>query len=241
MPTSHEMARTIVKTIEDGRTSGSLSFLGPDGKTQVALDQKNHKASIVISWQHSPNTPLDFLRKTLSDLVSVVAKQFNVFPDSVLINPSGRFVLGGPLADTGLTGRKQIVDSYGGNVRHGGGAYSGKDATKVDRSGAYMARYVAKHIVAAELAQRCEIQLVFAIGLPEPILIGIDCENTEKALLDCIRNAVLKTFDFSVRGIINELKLTSPIFQKTASGGHFGNDEFLWEQLAKKDTLLKFI
>jgi S-adenosylmethionine synthetase len=241
MPTSHEMARTLVKTIEHGRKTGELSFFGPDGKTQVAIDRRNNSASIIVSWQHAPETPIEFLRKTLSELVSAVAQQFNVSLSSVLINPSGRFVLGGPLADTGLTGRKQIVDSYGGSVLHGGGAYSGKDATKVDRTGAYMARYVAKHVVAAGLAKRCTIQLVFSIGICEPILIGIDCEHTEKVPLDLIRAAVMKTFDFSVSGMIKDLTLTTPIFQKTASGGHFGREEFPWEQLPKKDILLSTI
>lgn len=239
MPASYEIARTIVRALEEGRTTGELAFLGPDGKTQVALSPLSRGASIVLSWQHTEEVSIDFLRSRLVDLITHVINPFDVTIDSLLINPSGRFVLGGPLADTGLTGRKQIADSYGGTVYHGGGAYSGKDATKIDRTGAYMARYVAKHIVALGLAKRCHVQLVFAIGLPEPILIGIECDETQRVPVDVLKTAVLKTFDFSINGMITQLHLNTPIFQKTASGGHFGRDEFPWEQLTKKEALLQ--
>lgn len=239
MPRSYEMARSIVRAIEEGRATGELSFLGPDGKTQVAVSRESHSVSIVLSWQHTEKTPLITLREHLSTLVTRVIAPFDISIDSLLINPSGRFVLGGPLADTGLTGRKQISDSYGGSVFHGGGAYSGKDATKVDRTGAYMARFVAKHIVASGLAQRCLVQLVFAIGVKEPILIGLDCDGTNRVPFKSLRTAVLKTFDFSIGGIIRSLKLNTPIFQKTAWGGHFGREEFPWEQLLLKESLLQ--
>jgi len=155
----------------------------------------------------------------------------------LLANPAGRFVLGGPLADTGLTGRKQIVDSYGGSVHHGGGSYSGKDATKVDRSGAYMARYMAKHVVAAGLAAKCETQLIFSIGQQDPLCLGINCFGTEIIPEDRIVEALYKVFPLTVSGIINEFDLTKPIFQKTAFGGHFGRPEFPWEQLHRLEEL----
>lgn len=155
----------------------------------------------------------------------------------VLINPTGRFVIGGPQGDTGLTGRKIIVDTYGGYARHGGGAFSGKDSTKVDRSAAYMCRYVAKNIVAAGLADKAEIQVSYAIGLPRPISIFIETFNTEKVSLDKIYQAVEENFDFSVSGMIKTLKLREPVFFKTSKYGHFGKSDFSWEQTDKADIL----
>lgn len=234
MPRSYEIARTIVRTIQEARDAGTLPFLGPDGKTQVAVDVHDKNAgSVVVSWQHSEKTSLEEVRTALTMILRKVGEQYEFHPSRILVNPSGRFVLGGPLADTGLTGRKQIVDSYGSSVRHGGGAYSGKDGTKVDRSGAYMARYVAKHVVAAELATRCEIQLIYSIGQSLPLNIGVDCYGTEKVPLQQIEKAILATFDFSVGNIIEELALMTPHFRNTAWGGHFGRDEFPWEQLSR--------
>jgi S-adenosylmethionine synthetase len=244
MPRSYEIARTIVGEIQKLRATAQGAFLGPDGKTQVAIDRSSHEArngSVVLSWHHSATATLEDVRSALLPIVQEVSEQYQFRPDPILINPSGRFVLGGPLADTGLTGRKQMADSYGSSVVHGGGSYSGKDATKVDRSGAYMARYVAKHIVAAQLATVCEIQLVFAIGKPTPLHIGINCYGTETVRLEILKKAVEQTFDFSVGGIIRELHLTTPLFQQTSYGGHFGRDEFPWEHLPHRETLLHHV
>jgi S-adenosylmethionine synthetase len=234
MPRSYEIARTIVEQIHEERDSGRAYFLGIDGKTQVAIDlTRKDTGSVIVSWQHSETTSLEEVRATLSTIIQKVTEKHGFHTAIILINPSGRFVLGGPLADTGLTGRKQIVDSYGSSVRHGGGAYSGKDATKVDRSGAYMARYVAKHVVAADLATHCEVQLIYSIGLALPLNIGIDCFGTEKVSLAAIEKAIRNTFDFSVGSIIQELQLMTPFFRKTAFGGHFGREEFPWEKLPR--------
>lgn len=238
MPKAYEIARSIVRKIQDLRTHSPDCLLGPDGKTQVAIDTSTMtNGSLVLSWQHSPSAPLDDVRHVVRPIIDEVCALFRFHPDTLLINPSGRFVSGGPLADTGLTGRKQISDSYGSSVLHGGGAYSGKDATKVDRSGAYMARYVAKHVVAAGLAARCEIQLIYSIGKAQPLSVGVHCFGTEKVPLPVIESAIHKTFDFSVGGIIKELNLTSPIFKSTAWGGHFGRDEFTWEKLPHISSL----
>jgi len=234
MPLSYEIARTLVRAIH----TKNIPILGPDGKTQICLSPK--ETSVLISWQHVKEASQQDVQQELLPIIKEVCDQFSITPTTICINPSGRFVKGGPFADTGLTGRKQIVDSYGGSVCHGGGAFSGKDATKVDRSGAYMARYVAKHVVAARLASVCEVQLIFAIGKPEPINIGLDCFGTEKIPLQQVKQAILHTFNFSVEEIISHLNLTSPIFQQTAWGGHFGRLEFPWEQLDQLDTLLGF-
>jgi S-adenosylmethionine synthetase len=176
---------------------------------------------------------LEEVRDTLHACVEEISEKFQFKPNLLLLNPSGRFVLGGPFADTGLTGRKQVVDSYGGSIPHGGGAYSGKDATKVDRSGAYMARWVAKHVVASGAANRCMVQLIFAIGKKDPLHIEIECFGTEKVPQENIKKALLSTFDFSVEGIIQDLDLRQPIFTKTSSLGHFGRNGFPWEELTR--------
>ena len=238
MPRSYEMARGILQAIQTKRSSHP--FLGPDGKVQVSInpERKNHfSGSVVVSWQHSASASLTDVQEVLHSCVEEVGERFKFKPDLLLLNPSGRFVLGGPFADTGLTGRKQIVDSYGGSVLHGGGAYSGKDATKVDRSGAYMARWVAKHVVASGAAKRCQVQLIFSIGKKDPIHVGIDCFHTEKTPLEKIEKAILATFDFSVEGIIRDLDLRQPIFKKTSSMGHFGREGFTWESLSRLDSL----
>jgi S-adenosylmethionine synthetase len=238
MPRSYEIARTIVQEIQEERASGKAPFLGIDGKTQVAIDLTSKGGgSVIVSWQHAEETALKEVRTALAAIVQKGTERYGFCPTTVLINPSGRFVIGGPLADTGLTGRKQIVDSYGSIVRHGGGAYSGKDASKVDRSGAYMARYVAKHVVAAKLATRCEVQLIYSIGRALPLNIGVDCLGTEKVPIAALERAIRKTFDFSVGGIIQELCLTAPFFKRTAFGGHFGRDEFPWEKLPRINDL----
>ena len=242
MPKAYEAARSIVFKIHDLRSADPNCLLGPDGKTQVAIDRATlTHGSLVLSWQHASTATLDDVRRLVLPIIDEVCSRFSFQPETVLINPSGRFVTGGPLADTGLTGRKQISDSYGSFVPHGGGAYSGKDATKVDRSGAYMARYVAKHIVAANFASRCEVQLIYSIGRTLPLSIGIDCFGTEKIPLQAIAAAVHQTFDFSVGGIIRELCLTTPIFRSTAWGGHFGRPEFPWERLPHVEALQRLV
>lgn len=242
MPRSYEIARGIVSTLQALRSMPHFAWLGPDGKTQVAFSRESkNQGSIVLSWQHAPHIDIHDVRALLSPVVEEVASQYGFTPHQVLINPSGRFVLGGPLADTGCTGRKQMVDSYGGAVLHGGGSYSGKDGTKVDRSGAYMARWVAKHIVATGLARICEVQLIYSIGKKTPLHIGIDCYGTETIPCARIVQAVHKTFDFSVSSIIRELRLTTPIFLQTSFGGHFGRKEFPWEELRACDELLTHV
>lgn len=235
MPKSYEMARMIVSSIENIRAREKKSLFGPDGKTEVSLHE--NEAQIVVSWQHKEDAPLTEIRQQLLDVVEKTAVSFDVKIDRVLLNPSGRFVCGGPFADTGLTGRKQIVDSYGGSVHHGGGSYSGKDCTKVDRSGAYMARYVAKHIVAAGFASRCETQLVFSIAVEKPISFAIDCFGTATVDEEILKEAVLQTFPWTVSAIIKELSLTQALFLQTAAGGHFGREEFFWEKLPRLKEL----
>jgi len=235
MPLSYEIARSIIFEIQNKRPP----FLGLDGKTQVALDTtdaKNH--SLVLSWQHSDEISTQEVQNHLLQQVEKVSSSFQTSFSSIIINPSGRFVLGGPAADTGLTGRKQIVDSYGGSVRHGGGAFSGKDASKVDRSGAYMARWIAKHIVATKLATKCEVQLIYSIGKKDPLAIAIDCFDTQTAPIHSIQAAIQKNFDLSVGGIISSLNLTRPIFLPTAFGGHFGRAGFSWEETPQCEALL---
>jgi S-adenosylmethionine synthetase len=242
MPKAYEIARAIVCELSDLRSADPNCILGPDGKTQIAIDTSTMTSgSLVLSWQHASSATLDDVRHLVRPIIDTISASFNFHPETVLINPSGRFVMGGPLADTGLTGRKQISDSYGSSVRHGGGAYSGKDATKVDRSGAYMARYVAKHVVAAQLASRCEIQLIYSIGRALPLSIGIDCFGTEEVSLQILQTAIRQIFDFSVGGIIRELRLTTPFFQSTAWGGHFGRPEFPWEELTHLQALQNLV
>lgn len=201
-------------------------------KSQVTIDYtdiNNPKIdTMLMSIQHDPDyNEVEFKKYIKENIMDLVADEFNMNKDfKVLINPTGRFVIGGPQGDTGLTGRKIIVDTYGGYARHGGGAFSGKDSTKVDRSAAYMCRYVAKNIVAAGLADKAEIQVSYAIGLPRPISIFIETFNTEKVSLDKIYQAVEENFDFSVSGMIKTLKLREPVFFKTSKYGHFGKSDF---------------
>jgi S-adenosylmethionine synthetase len=240
MPRSHEIARNIVDIIQQKKSEDS--FLGPDGKVLVAINPLNQSTgSIIVSWQHSEKSSLEDVQSLLRTYVDEAISSYSFYPSRLLLNPSGRFVRGGPFADTGLTGRKQIIDSYGGLIFHGGGSYSGKDATKVDRSGAYMARWVAKHIVASGLASKCLVQLIFSIGEKEPLHIELDCQGTETVHLNSIKKAVLQTFDFSVEGIIKALNLTQPFFRKTASIGHFGREGFPWETLSLLDVLKSFL
>ncbi|AVN63606.1 methionine adenosyltransferase [Mesoplasma florum] len=238
---SHELVYLASKL----RKEGKFKWARPDMKSQVTIDytdESNPKIdTILMSIQHDDEMIEEEFKKFIkSEVMDVVAKEFELNTDfKVLINPTGRFVIGGPQGDTGLTGRKIIVDTYGGYSRHGGGAFSGKDATKVDRSAAYMARYAAKNLVASGLADKIEIQVSYAIGKPEPVSIFIETFGTEKVNKEVIAKALNENFDFSVNEIIRKLDLRKPTFLKTATYGHFGKDEFTWEQLDKVQTIKK--
>ena len=242
MPLPIVLAHRLTKRLSDVRKSGELSYLRPDGKSQVTVEyDEAGKAvrvhTVVISTQHSEEIDQETLR---ADILAKVIKPS--IPEALLdaktiyhINPTGNFVVGGPKGDAGLTGRKIIVDTYGGWGRHGGGAFSGKDASKVDRSAAYAARYVAKHVVASGAAKECEIQLSYAIGVAQPLSINVNTNQTNTVSEEQIIQAVRATFDLSPQGIIKQLELTKPQFRATAAYGHFGRPEFRWEQLDKLD------
>lgn len=248
MPLPIMLAHKIAYRLSEIRKQDILSYLRPDGKTQVTIEYRNGKPfridTIVVSSQHSPDVHLKDMKE---DIIEKVIKP--VVPKELLdeetvkyyINPTGRFVVGGPMGDTGLTGRKIIVDSYGGVGSHGGGAFSGKDPTKVDRSGAYVARYIAKNIVAAGIADRVEVQLAYAIGVPEPVSILVDTHQTGKVEEELIAKLIRKNFDLTPKGIIDHLKLRRPIYRKTAAYGHFGkkDPDFTWELTDKAATLRK--
>jgi S-adenosylmethionine synthetase len=246
MPTPISLAHQLAQKLSEVRKSGLMSYLRPDGKSQVTVEyDSNHKPvrvdAVVISTQHAETVGNEELR---ADILKNVIQA--VIPSKLLdqdtkyhINPTGRFVVGGPMGDTGLTGRKIIVDTYGGMGRHGGGAFSGKDATKVDRSAAYMARYVAKNIVAAGLADRCEVQLAYAIGVAEPVSVLVDTFGTGKVDEDKLEELVRKNFSLTPKGIIEGLDLRKPIFKATAAYGHFGRkgEGFTWEKTDKAAAL----
>lgn len=238
---SHELVYLASKL----RKERKFKWARPDMKSQVTIDYTDESNpridTILMSIQHDDEMiESEFKEFIKTQIMDVVAKEFKLNTDfKVLINPTGRFVIGGPEGDTGLTGRKIIVDTYGGYSRHGGGAFSGKDATKVDRSAAYMARYAAKNLVAAGLADKIEIQVSYAIGKPEPVSIFIETFGTEKVDKEIIAKALNENFDFSVNEIIKKLDLRKPVFLKTATYGHFGKDEFTWEQLDKVATIKK--
>ncbi len=227
------------------RKSKKLPWLRPDAKSQITVEYEGHTPTridtVVVAHQHDPEIQNDQLREAIiEEIIKPVLEPTGLLKQDTkyFINPTGRFVIGGPMGDSGLTGRKIIVDTYGGMGRHGGGAFSGKDPTKVDRSAAYMARYVAKNIVAAGLAERCEIQLSYAIGVPFPASIMLDLFETGKEPEHVIIEAVKKVFDLSPAGIINTLNLRLPIYQETASYGHFGRPQFSWEKTDKAQALL---
>jgi S-adenosylmethionine synthetase len=234
--------------LTEARKRDILGYLRPDGKTQVTVQYKDGAPykidTIVVSSQHSPDVTLKEMKE---DIIEKVIKP--VVPPELLdeevvkyhINPTGRFVVGGPMGDTGLTGRKIIVDSYGGVGSHGGGCFSGKDPTKVDRSGAYMARYIAKNIVASGIADRVEVQIAYAIGIPEPVSIFVDTFGTGKIPNDKIIPLIRKNFKLTPKAIIESLNLRRPIYRKTAAYGHFGRSEsdFTWEATDKAETLRK--
>jgi S-adenosylmethionine synthetase len=244
MPMPIVLAHKLSRKLAEVRKNGMIKNLGPDGKTQVTIEYKDGKPSridaIVIAQQHKEEISEDQLRKEIYEKVILpICKDMMDTNTKVHINATGRFVIGGPEGDTGVTGRKIIVDSYGGIGRHGGGAFSGKDPSKVDRSGAYMARYVAKNIVASGLAEKCEVQISYAIGVAKPTSVNVDCFNTGKIPEEKINEIVSRVFDMRPRAIIEILNLRRPIYKKTASYGHFGrNDEdFTWEKTDKVDIL----
>ena len=247
MPLPIALAHKLARRLTEVRKSGELSYLRPDGKTQVTVVYEDGKPvavdTIVISTQHDPDVTLEQIKQDLMEKVikPVVPAELLTAETKYFINPTGKFVIGGPQGDTGLTGRKIIVDTYGGMARHGGGAFSGKDPTKVDRSAAYAARYIAKNIVAAGLADKCEIQLAYAIGVAKPVSISINTFGTNKVTEDVITKLVNDNFDLRPAGIIKELDLRRPIYAQTAAYGHFGRTDvdLPWEHTDKAETLRK--
>ena len=239
MPLGITLAHKLTKQLEQTRKKGIIKNIGADGKSQVTIEYENEEIkridTILISIQHHNNKKLQELKQEIKKEVidKVVPKDLIDKDTKILINPTGRFVIGGPLGDSGLTGRKIIVDTYGGYAKHGGGAFSGKDGTKVDRSGAYMARWIAKNIVANGYATKCEIQLSYAIGVKEPVSININTYNTNTIPEKEIEKKVLKTFELTPQGIIKELNLRKPIFTKTTNYGHFGKKNLPWEKIIR--------
>ncbi|AFM02098.1 methionine adenosyltransferase [Desulfitobacterium dehalogenans ATCC 51507] len=249
MPLPIDLAHRLALQLSSVRKSGLLDYLRPDGKTQVTVEYVDDRPvrvdTIVISTQHHPDVAQERIRKDLLEHVIYPVVDRDLLDEGTryFINPTGRFVIGGPQGDAGLTGRKIIVDTYGGMARHGGGAFSGKDATKVDRSGAYAARYVAKNIVAAGIADRCEIQLAYAIGVAQPISIMVDTFGTGKISNNDIITLIRDKFDLRPAGIINSLGLRRPIYRQTAAYGHFGRADIdlPWENTDKAKTLCQQI
>ncbi len=247
MPMPISLAHKLSRRLSEVRKSGLLEYLRPDGKTQVTVEYVDGKPvrvdTIVISTQHGPEVDLATIEKDLIEHVikPIVPAEFLDADTKYYINPTGRFVIGGPQGDAGLTGRKIIVDTYGGMARHGGGAFSGKDPTKVDRSAAYAARYVAKNVVAAGLAEKCEIQLAYAIGIAHPVSILVETFGTAKVEEELIAGLVKKHFDLRPAGIIKTLDLRRPIYRQTAAYGHFGRTdvELPWEKTDKAELLRK--
>jgi S-adenosylmethionine synthetase len=246
MPLPIMLAHKLVRQLADVRKKGILEYIRPDGKSQVTIEYKDGRPArvdtVVISAQHSPEVSLRQIREDIVEKVILPILPRDLYdPERITfhINPTGRFVVGGPQGDTGLTGRKIIADTYGGVGSHGGGCFSGKDPTKVDRSGSYAARYIAKNIVAANLAEKCEVQVAYAIGVQQPISVVIDTKETGTVPDDEIQKAVRKHFDFSPAGIIKALDLRRPIFKKTAAYGHFGRiePEFTWEKVDLAEAL----
>ena len=248
MPAAIYYAHKLAIKLKEVRKNGTIDYLRPDGKTQItAKYDDNNKFvgidTIVISTQHDDNIPHDRIEKDVIKYVikSTIPNELMDENTKIYINPTGNFVIGGPAGDSGLTGRKIIVDTYGGYAPHGGGAFSGKDPTKVDRSAAYYARYVAKHIVAAGLADKCEIQVAYAIGVARPVSICVNTFGTNKIEESKIQELINNVFDFRPANIIKELGLRVPIYAKTAAYGHFGNNEYNWEKLNKLEECNNYI
>ncbi len=249
MPLPINLAHKLVKRVDDLRKNGTIPWLGPDAKSQVIVAYRDgvpYKIeSVVLSAQHQPDITdkeihYDLLEKVITPVIPAQFGSDDFFANTCLINPSGRFETGGPKGDVGLTGRKIIVDTYGGSCPHGGGAFSGKDPTKVDRSAAYMARYIAKNIVAAELADRCTVQLSYAIGRLKPLAVSIDFHGSGIESESRIRKCIEELFELDPLGIINTLKLRRPIYKKSAVYGHFGRElpDFTWEDTDRVDDIL---
>lgn len=247
MPLPIALAHKLVKYLAEVRKSGELTYLRPDAKSQVTVEYDNDQPvrvdAVVLSSQHDGDVSLEQIKNDLTERVikKVIPSDWFDANTKIYINPTGRFEIGGPHGDTGLTGRKIIVDTYGGFGRHGGGAFSGKDPSKVDRSAAYFARYVAKNVVAAGIARRCELQVSYAIGVAEPVSIRVETFGTSSYSNEEIVTVLRKVFDFTPRGIIKKLDLLKPIYQATAAYGHFGRNEpgFTWEKLDSVEALKK--
>ncbi len=248
MPAPIMYAHNLLHRATRLRKNKTIAWLRPDAKSQVTIEYEGHKPvridTVVISHQHDPEVSYDTIKEgVIEEIIKPELEPTGLLDKNTkyFINPTGRFVVGGPFGDTGLTGRKIIVDTYGGMGRHGGGAFSGKDPSKVDRSAAYMARYIAKNVVAAGLADRCEVQLAYAIGVPFPVSIMVDTFGTGKVADFKISEAVKEVFDCTPAGIIKTLDLKRPIYRPTASYGHFGRSEFSWEKTDKIDALKKAV
>ena len=250
MPLPIALSHALAKRLAALRKSGGVDYLRPDGKTQVTVEYRDgvpaRVDTIVISTQHSPDAELSVIRQDMIDRVILPTVPGALLDEQtkIYVNPTGRFVIGGPAGDTGLTGRKIIVDTYGGYAAHGGGAFSGKDPTKVDRSAAYAARHIAKNIVAAGIADKCQVQLAYAIGVAHPVSIRVDTYGTGKYAEDKICDAVEAVYDLTPRGIINWLDLRKPVYKNTSAYGHFGNvigEERTWEQTDTAEKLLEAI
>jgi len=245
MPLPIQLAHLLARRLAETRKSGELPYLRPDGKSQVTIEYRDGRPfrveAVVVSSQHDSNVTNEQLRSEIEEKVikHTVSSELLDKDTKYHINPTGRFVTGGPQGDAGLTGRKIIVDTYGGYAPHGGGAFSGKDPTKVDRSAAYMARYVAKNIVAAGLADKCLVQLAYAIGVADPVSVLVDTSGTGRLSEKALSKLVRESFELTPRGIMEELKLRRPIYKATAAYGHFGRDEdgFSWEKTAKAESL----
>jgi S-adenosylmethionine synthetase len=245
MPLPIALAHRLTRRLSEVRKDGTLKWLRPDGKSQVTVEyhfgQPARVDAVVISTQHSPDVDNEQIERDVKEHVIKPVIESNLLDDETkyFINPTGRFVVGGPFGDSGLTGRKIIVDTYGGMARHGGGAFSGKDPTKVDRSAAYAARWVAKNVVAAGLAKRCEVNLAYAIGVARPVSVAVETFGTEAVPVEQIERAITETFDLRPAGIIKSLDLRRPIFEQTAAYGHFGRTDLdvPWERTDKADAL----
>jgi len=243
MPLPIVLAHKLTKKLSDARKSGEVDFLRPDGKSQVTIeyvDGKPKRADAIVVSAHHADIPMEKIRQEiLEKIIKPVCNEWMDENTKVYINPTGRFVLGGPPADTGLTGRKIIVDTYGGHGSHGGGCFSGKDPSKVDRSASYMARHIAKNIVAAGLADKCEVQIAYAIGIAQPVSVLVNTFGTNRIPEEKIEELVKRHFDLRPKAIIEYLQLRRPIFQKTSTYGHFGRNDpdFSWEKTNMVDTL----
>lgn len=247
MPLPITLAHKLTRRLTEVRKSGLLDYLRPDGKSQVTVEYENGKVkrieAVVVSTQHSESVTTEQLRKDVEKLVIRAALPDNLMDENtkIYINPTGRFEIGGPHGDSGLTGRKIIVDTYGGSCSHGGGAFSGKDPTKVDRSAAYFARYICKNVVAAGLADECTLEVAYAIGVARPVSLFVNTKGTGKLSDEKIADIIAKEFDMRPYSIIKTLDLRRPIYEATAAYGHFGRPEFPWERLDRVDDLKKYL